>query len=222
MTEREKHLLRSARACGAAGLLALALAASSAPAHEDHAGHKTMVVRGTQGIDQTEVQLLDLPLIDKEGQPHLFRSEVIGDRIVAVNFIYTSCTTVCPVISAIFAEVQNRLGERLGPEVRLVSLSIDPATDAPRRLKSYAEGFGAGPGWTFLTGDTSRMTKVLAGLGAFTPEFEEHAPMVLVGDAGRNVWRRFYGFASPDDIVAEIEGLIAWRQDHHNEKEHTQ
>lgn len=209
-------------ACALAAMLALA-AASPALGHDGHADHgEAPATRETGGTaEPTRVRLLDLALVDADGQEQRFRSDVVEDRIVALNFIYTSCTTVCPVMSAIFAAVQEEIGDRLDREVRLVSISVDPAIDIPPRLKRYAERLDAGPGWTFLTGDRSRVDQVLAGLGAFTPEFEDHPSMVLVGDAGRNVWRRFYGFASPEDIVAELERLAAGRHDHAEEKEQT-
>ncbi|HEX2255109.1 MAG TPA: SCO family protein [Afifellaceae bacterium] len=204
--------------------LALALATPwPALAHDaaHHAAQDTAsdMANDTPAAEPTRVQLLDLALVDSEGREQLFRSEVLADRIVALNFIYTSCTTVCPVMSAIFGAVQEELGDR--PDIRLVTISIDPATDLPPRLNRYAQQFGPGPGWTFLTGEKTRVTKVLAGLGAFAPEFEEHPSMVLIGDASRNVWRRFYGFASPDAIVAELERLAAARRDHAEQKEPT-
>jgi protein SCO1 len=201
--------------CALAAAMALTMA-WPAPAHDGgHDAHHDAAAMA----ESARVKLLDLELVDADGRPRRFMSEVVEDRIVALSFIYTSCTTICPVMSAIFAAVQEEIGDRLGPEIRLVSISIDPATDIPHRLKRYAEQFGAGPGWTFLTGERSRVDQVLTGLGAYAPNFEDHPSMVLVGDARRNVWRRFYGFASPEAIVVELERLAAGRQDEPAEKE---
>ena len=80
------------------------------------------------------------------GKAIRFKSEAVGNRIVVVGFIYTSCTTICPVTSAVFADVQQRLiktlGERFGHEVKLITLTVDPATDTSERLKAYAANFG--------------------------------------------------------------------------------
>ena len=135
----------------------------------------------------------------------------MADRIVAIDFVYTSCTTICPVLSALFAQVQDELGPRLGKEVWLVSMSIDPTRDTPKRMSAEAEKFGAGPGWLWLTGPKNDVDRVLAGLDAYTPAFEDHASMILIGDAKRGVWRRLFGFVSPEDIVAVIDELAAAR-----------
>ena len=141
-----------------------------------------------------------------------FPNDVIGDRIVVMNFVYTRCTTVCPIDSAIFAQVQARLGERLGKEVTLVSLSVDPTVDTPRRLKSYAKKVGARPGWNWFTGDKTSVDKILTGLGAYTPDFDDHPSMVLVGDGKSGEWTRFFGFPGPIQILAIVDALLAARK----------
>ena len=135
----------------------------------------------------------------------------MADRIVAINFVYTTCTTICPVLSALFAQVQDQLGPRLGAEVRLVSMSIDPARDTPKRMAAEAAKFDAAPGWLWLTGRKNDVDRVLMGLDAYAPAFEEHASMILIGDAERGVWRRLFGFPAPDEIVAVIDEFAAAR-----------
>lgn len=190
------------------------LGASTAGAHEGgHAdgARRTQPATASRPAP-TVVELFDLELIDQNGRPAKFQSDVIGDRIVVMNFIYTSCTTVCPVNSAIFGQVQRRLGPRLGTEVFLVSLSVDPVTDRPTRLRAYAKKHRAQRGWIWLTGEKLTVDKVLDGLGAYTPNYEDHPSMVLVGDARTGEWARFFGFASPDQIMAKVEGLLAARK----------
>jgi protein SCO1 len=200
----------------AAAVLLLTMPAAAPSAHEPkhhadpHRGHPTDA-GAPSGEESAKVALLDLPLLDVEGRAHRFRSEIVGDDIVAMDFIYTSCTTACPILSAIFAEAQDQLGDRLGDGVSLLSLSIDPATDVPARLGHYAESFEPKPGWRFLTGEKAKMDQVLIGLGAYTPDFEEHAATVLIGDPRSGEWRRLFGFPSPEQIVGTIEELLAAR-----------
>ena len=158
-----------------------------------------------------KVKLLDLELIDKDGKAVRFESEAVAGRIVAIDFIYTTCTTICPVLSALMAQVQDGLGARLGEEVRLISISIDPTRDTPRRLADYAKKFGAGPGWVWLTGEKRKVDQVLIELGAYTPDFIDHPPMLVIGDAARGTWSRHVGLPNPDDIVARLEKLVAAR-----------
>ena len=111
------------------------------------------------------VKLLDATLVNQEGQAVRFASEAVGDRIVAINFIYTSCTTTCPLATATFKRLQEKLGERLGKEVWLISVSLDPVTDTPARLKDYAGRYKAKPGWVWLTGQKAEVDQVGSQLG---------------------------------------------------------
>jgi protein SCO1/2 len=157
------------------------------------------------------VSLVDAPLLDQDGRPVQFARDVVGDRIVVVDFVFTTCTTICPILSAKLAGLQGRLGDRLGKEVGLVSVSIDPARDTPERLKAYAARFKARPGWTWVTGEPETVNKVLKGLGAYTPNFNEHPPIMLVGDGRTGRWARFNGFPDPARLEAAIDALVAAR-----------
>jgi len=170
-----------------------------------------MMNKPAEPAKTTEVDLLDLALVDQHGNDVQFVSDVIGDRIVVMDFIYTTCTTVCPVISAVFGQVQKKLGDQLGGDVVLVSVSVDPVRDTPRRLKAYAATHNAKPGWIWLTGNKANMDKVLDGLGAYSPNFEDHPAMVLVGDGQTGQWSRFFGFPNPDRLMEQVDALQAAR-----------
>jgi protein SCO1/2 len=194
----------------------IAVAAGPAWAH-DASKHKKggaglLARKQVEALGAIDVKLLDLELVDRDGSPVRFKSEAMADRIVAIDFVYTTCTTICPILSALFAQAQDQLGARLGKEAWLVSLSLDPTRDTPKRMAAQARKFGAGPGWLWLTGEKMAVDRVLAGLDAYTADFESHASMILIGDAKRGTWTRLFGFPSPDEIVARIEELIAARQ----------
>lgn len=162
---------------------------------------------GEPATSSTDVQVLDLALVDETGLARNFRSEVIGDRIAVLNFVYTTCKTACPMASAMFGQVQEQLGPRLGEEVVLVSLSIDPVTDRPARLLAAARQFHSKAGWTWLTGDKATMDRVLHGLGAVVSNAADHPTMVMIGDGISGQWVRVLGFPSPDDIMTHVERL---------------
>ena len=170
-----------------------------------------------------KVALSEAPLLDQGGRRVRLAQDVIGERIAVVNFIYTSCTTVCPVSSATFAQLQKRLGAALGREVVLVSITVDPLRDTPQRLREYGARYRAAEGWTWLTGAKPDVDGALKGFGAYTPNFEDHPAMVMVGDARAGKWTRFFGFPSVDDLVARIEAIQAAREAgkvaHHHGKE---
>jgi protein SCO1/2 len=179
---------------------------------DGHAKHKAML-EDSKSEEQTnvDVRLRDLELVTQDGKRVKFKSDVIGDKLVAINFIYTSCTTICPIYNAIFTQLQELLGERQGEEVILISLSIDPARDIPPRMKREAEKFKAKPGWTYLTGKKGTVDEVLRGLDAFYPDYTQHPPMALVGDGKTGTWKRYFGFPPPGHLLTMIDELKAAR-----------
>jgi protein SCO1/2 len=179
---------------------------------DPHAHHKAMMNKPVEPAKPVDLRLEDQELLDQDGRPVRFVADVIGDHIVVMDFVYTTCTTVCPVLSAVFGQLQEKLGDRLGKEVVLVSVTVDPTRDTPQRLKAYAAKHNAQQGWTWLTGTKVSIDKVLEGLGAYTPNFEEHPSMILVGDGHTGEWNRFFGFPTADRIMERVDGLAAARE----------
>jgi protein SCO1/2 len=169
----------------------------------------------THPASSPTVNLLNAELLDQNGTRVRFASDIVGDRIVALNFIYTDCSTTCPVVSAIFSKLQSQLGNKLQQDVRLVSLSINPATDTPDKLKVYAERFHAQSEWRWLTGEKAQVDALLKGLGVYNTDYTSHAPVILVGDPVNGEWTRFNGLTSPETIAARIDELHAARNEKH-------
>ena len=163
--------------------------------------------------------LRDVPLLDASGRRVRLARDVIGDRIAVVNFIYTTCTTICPVASATFQQLQNRLAAALGKEVVLVTISVDPLRDTPQRLREHAGRWQAGEGWVWLTGAKPDVDSTLKGFGAYTPRFEDHPAMILIGDARAARWTRFFGFPSVEQLLEQIDAMRAAKLAHHDTKE---
>ncbi len=187
---------------------------SPQPEHSagEHGTHQGLFNQGVGEARPAKVRLHDLTLVDQAGTPYRFASQLVGDWLVALNIFYSDCTTVCPVTSAIFAQLQTRLGDRLGREVRLLSLTVDPITDTPARLYAQAAAYGARPGWFWITGEKSRVDQVLDGLGLYAADFREHPAAVVVGDGRTGTWHRFYGFSSPEQILEQLNRLLAARE----------
>ena len=178
-------------------------------AHEQH--KKMLQERSEANAGITEITLPDVTLVTQDGLQANFADDVVGDRLVIIDFVYTTCTTVCPVLSATFSQVQGRLGERLGADVVMISLSVDPLRDTPARLKKYANSLGARDGWVWLTGSKQTVTGVLQEFGAYTPNFADHPSVVLVGDGVNGKWARFLGFPSADQIISKVDEFSAAR-----------
>ncbi len=142
----------------------------------------------------------DAQVYDQFGRELNFYSDLVKDKVVAINFVFTTCTAICPSLAATFRRVQQEAAAR-GLEVQLISVSVDPATDTPERLKDFATKFKAEPGWTFVTGEKSRIDSVLQALGAAVSNRNDHTPMMLIGNDASNYWTRAYGLTSPVKIV---------------------
>lgn len=154
-------------------------------------------------------RLPDTIVYDQHGRRLSFYNDLVKGKTVAINFLFTTCTTICPPLAATFRKVQQELGERVGRDVSLISISVDPATDVPERLKKFAAKFNAGPGWTFLTGSPPEMDRLLKALGAAVADKNDHTPMVLVGNEAAGFWTRTYGLAAPAAIVKVINDASA-------------
>ncbi|MDF9618749.1 SCO family protein [Pseudomonas entomophila] len=191
--------------------LSLLLASQLTLAHggHDHGGPPAPPSAAHQ--EKASLRFADVPLLDQDGMPVRLEQDLVGDRLVVMGFIYTSCTTVCPVVSSIMGKVQQQLGGRVGEEIRLVSISVDPQRDDAKRLASYARAFQHGPGWSWLTGSPYAISETLKGLGSFSANLSEHPPLILVGDGRTGHWTRYYGFTDPNVLITEINRLSARR-----------
>lgn len=128
------------------------------------------------------------------------------DQPVALNFIFTSCTTICPIMSATFAQAQKRLGSE-AQQIHWISISIDPEYDTPQRLHDYAQRFHAGAHWSFLTGDVDDIVALQRAFDVYRGDKMNHIPVTLLR-AGRNApWVRLHGLTSSSELVSEYRQL---------------
>ena len=155
------------------------------------------------------LRIPDATVYDQNGNRLKFYSDLVKGKTVAINFIFTTCTAICPALTATFRRVQQQLGDRVGQDVHLISVSVDPTTDVPERLKEYAAKFKAGPGWTFVTGDKGEIDSVLLALGTAVANKDDHTPMVLIGNESAGNWSRAYGLSPPTRLVDLIKAAAS-------------
>ncbi len=211
----------------AAGLTALAvlLLAAGLPALGEVAGHagttgtaasccrpdaeaeKTATTRSVVS-EPVDLDLPDVTLVRMDGAKVSLRDELVGDRPVMVNFIFTTCTTICPVMSATFQQVQENLGERRD-RVRMISISIDPEHDTPATLAAYARRHNAGPEWHFLTGQPATIERVQRAFGAYRGSKFNHEPLTFLRGADDTRWLRVAGLRSARDLDTALQGAMA-------------
>jgi protein SCO1/2 len=193
-------------------LLTAGLGQALAHSTDEHAGHDMPAKSASS--ESAQVKFADVALVDQNGKPVSLEKDLVRNKIVVMSFIYTSCTTVCPVVSSIMGKVQKQLGARVGGEVQLVSISVDPQRDDAKRLNDYARNFQNGPGWSWLTGSSQSINETLKGLGSFNGDFKNHQPLILVGDGNSRHWTRYYGFTDPTVLTREVEKLSGQRNVH--------
>lgn len=152
----------------------------------------------------------DEVLVDQRGRKVHFYSDLVKGRVVAINTIFTTCTTICPIMGANFAKLRDLLGDSAGGKVELISISIDPVADTPERLAQWSTGFSSHPepGWTLLTGAKPDVDRILKALQIFTADKQDHAPVVLIGGEGSGDWVRASGLLAPARLNELIHSRV--------------
>jgi protein SCO1/2 len=150
----------------------------------------------------------DVELINQDGQKMRFYSDVLKDKVVVINTFFTTCTSVCPPMNRNLERIQEALGERLGKDAFLVSISVDPETDTPPRLKEYSRRFHARPGWIFLTGKKENVNWALYKLGQYVETKDDHTTIIIIGNEPKGLWKKAFGLAKPDELMKIVDDVI--------------
>jgi len=152
----------------------------------------------------------NIPLITHDGETVHFFDDLIKDKVVAVNFIYTSCPDACPMETARMKEVQRLLGDRVGEDVFFYSITIDPENDTPEVLHDYVENWQIGPGWTFLTGKEEDIILLRKKLGIYIEEIQEedgsldHNLSLVIGNQSTGRWMKRSPYENPYILATQL------------------
>lgn len=212
------------RSCGAGTALLVALALPAVSASPQGVPHdmKSMANEPTRPastapapsgkapVTQRSV-VLDIPpinLVREDGHHVAFPRELDDGRAVMVNFIYTSCSSICPISSQTFSQIQKMLGGG-ATRVHLVSVSIDPEEDTPAALRRYAQKYDAQAGWDHYTGSVEATTAAQKAFGIYKGDKMNHDPVTLLRVAPGRPWVRIDGFATADDLLHTYRRLLA-------------
>lgn len=182
--------------------------ARAADAAADEHMHQHMMPAAAPAASRTTASysIPDIRLVRQDGAVVNLRAELNDDRPVVLAFIYTSCTTVCPLTSHILSELQSKLGADRD-RVHLVSISIDPEQDTPARLRDYAKTYNAGPEWQYYTGTLASSEAAQRAFDVYRGAKMDHSPATLVRTAPGAPWVRIGGFATADQLYAELPNL---------------
>ncbi len=150
----------------------------------------------------------NLILLTQDNKPVHFYEDLLKNNVVLINFFFTTCDSVCPAMTANLAKVQTSLGERVGKEVTMISISVDPLTDTPERLKQYATRFKVQPGWFFLTGKKENIDWVLYKLGGYVTDKNAHTSVLIMGNLRTNEWKKTFALAKVSQITHGVMELL--------------
>lgn len=143
-------------------------------------------------------------LLRQDGKKANFPAELDDGKPVILQFIYTSCTAICPVTSQTFAQLQDKLGKQAA-SVRMASISIDPEYDTPQRLDAYAKKLGAGPQWQFYTGTVQASVSLQKAFNVYRGDKMNHTAVTFMRAAPGKAWVRLDGLSSPDELFKEFQ-----------------
>jgi protein SCO1/2 len=163
----------------------------------------------------------NVTLVTQDGTPVRFYDDLLKDRQVAINVIYTSCKDECPLETARLVQLQQLLGDRMGKDIFFYSISIDPVHDTPEVLKAYAQKFGVGPGWLFLTGKPedikAAVKKIGLSRGSDSANRDGHTALLMVGDVAAGQWMRNSAVDDPQFLSVTIANFLGWKNAPHGQ-----
>ena len=151
-------------------------------------------------------QAPDVILTDQDGEHVKLATLINQDQPVLLDFIYATCTTICPILSAGYSNLQRKLGDQ-SEKIQLISISIDPEYDHPRVMKEYLERYQAREGWSYLTGTREDIDTVMHAFDGYVSNKMSHYPLTLIKMPGKEQWVRVYGLVGTRDLIKEIEQL---------------
>ena len=176
---------------------------------DSHAGHESGHDGAPAQSSATPAQkyFTDVELLDQDGRKVRFYSDVLKGKTVIVNAFFTTCTSVCPPMNRNMEKIQAALGDRVGRDVLLVSISVDPETDTPARLKEYSQKFHAGAGWLFLTGKKENVDWALYKVGQYVEDKQDHTTVFIIGNEATGLWKKAFGMAKPAELIQIVESV---------------
>jgi protein SCO1 len=198
-------------------LLCLGIASASAQ-HHSHGARKPpardKVVLNNRPPSPGRVELplksFEIPdgwLIDQNGKRVKFYSDLVKGKVVVINFFFTKCNDVCPMQGRSIAKLKTRLGNRVGRDVFLISISKDPANDTPERLRKWGKDYEMSSGWTLLTGDQEVINKLMWDFAGGEIGQGSHESIMLIGNDRTGVWTSTDGLLFPEDIIKVIDDV---------------
>ena len=150
----------------------------------------------------------DVELINQDGAKLRFYSDLLKGHTVVIIPFFATCTNVCPPMNATMRKIQQALGSRVGNEIYLISITVDPVNDTPERLKEYAAKFHAEPGWYFVTGKPENVNLALEKLGQYVADKNDHSTIMTIGNEATGLWKKAFGLAKSEELIKVVDSVL--------------
>jgi protein SCO1/2 len=155
-----------------------------------------------------EKYFTDVMLVNQNGEKMRLYSDLLKDKVVIVDFFFATCQGSCLPMNRNLQKIQTALGERVGKDVHLISISVDPTMDTPARLKEYAKRLDARQGWYFLTGDKANVDFALRKLGGYVDDKQDHTNIFIIGNERTGLWKKAFGLAQSEELIKVVESVL--------------
>lgn len=177
-------------------------------AHSEHSGHMQDNSEMAEQKDKTaKLVIPEIEVMTQDGKKVNFFKDLVKGKKVFISFVYTSCNLTCPMVGRNFEKLQNAVGENLGKDVFLISVSTDPETDTPQVLKKWSEKFNRQEGWTLVTGDKKEMENLLMTLTGSGPQRGLHTSFLIIFDEASGNWDTSSSLLSPKTLLNKLNKL---------------
>ena len=179
--------------------------------HEGQAqsnGSIPQLTAGAQDQSPAHKYFTDVELISQNGEKMRFYTDLLEGKVVIINSFFGTCQGFCLPINHKLERVQQALGEHMGKDVRIISITVDPTVDTPANLKKYAEALHAKRGRYFLTGDKENVNLALSKLGQYVENKEDHLGIVIIGNERTGLWKKALGLADSDELLKIVENVL--------------
>ena len=150
----------------------------------------------------------DTVLTNQNGEKMRFYSDLLKGKTVIIDSFFATCQGSCLPMNRNLEKLQEALGDRLGKDAYIISISVDPTVDTPPALKAYAKKLNARPGWYFLTGDKESVDFVLKKLGQFVDNKQDHQNIFIIGNERTGLWKKAFGLAKSEELVKVVDSVI--------------
>lgn len=160
------------------------------------------------GGSAAEKYFTDVVLVNQDGEKMRFYSDLLQGKTVIINSFFATCQGSCLPITRNLEKVQDALGDRLGKDARIISISVDPAVDTPAELKAFGKKFHARPGWYFLTGSKENVEFVLKKIGQFVTDKQDHLNIIIIGNERTGLWKKAFGLAKSEALIEIVDSVL--------------